>query len=92
MDDIFRYLHSISNVAALDKDEREIYEAALMRARDYNAQMKFAQNKALTEGRAEGRAEEQVKLVRNFFALKVPLATIVEATGLSEEEIMRIVN
>ena len=63
--DIFDYLHSVSNVAALDKNERDLYEAALMRARDYNAQMKTARIRGheqgfamgIAEGRAEGRAE-----------------------------------
>ena len=105
-DDIFKYLHSVSNVAALDADERNVYEAALMRARDYNAQMKFAEDKAMSiglakgiaqgraegreEGRAEGRAEGQRDLVKNLLELNVPLSVIASASGLTEDEILHI--
>ncbi|MDE6007937.1 MAG: Rpn family recombination-promoting nuclease/putative transposase [Muribaculaceae bacterium] len=55
--DIFSYLRSVSNVAALSRPEREHYEACLKRARDYNAVLKSAKELAMEEGLAEGRAE-----------------------------------
>ena len=55
--DIFAYLESVSDVATLPPAERDIYEACLMRARDYNAVLETAKEKALAAGRAKGRAE-----------------------------------
>lgn len=63
--EIFKYLESVSNYAALTPEERDDYEAALMRARDNNAILDTAKEKAkaagwaegVKEGRAKGRAE-----------------------------------
>ena len=95
-DEIFEYLDNVSNVATLPPEERGVYEAALMRARDYNAQMKFARKKAMAEGHAEGRAEgaklEKISLVKSFAAQGVDLNIIAKATGLSIEKIHEIIN
>ena len=55
--DTFEYLDSVSDVAMLPPEERDIYEAELMKARDYYAIMKTAQKKATEKGLAEGRAK-----------------------------------
>ena len=39
------------------------------------------------EGHAKGRAEREVEIVRNLKKAGIPLATIVETTGLSEADI-----
>ena len=93
--DIFRYLESVSNYAALTPEERDDYEAALMRARDYNAVLETAKEKAMeegraegkAEGRAEGRAEEKYELARRMMAIPLPIETIMQITGLSCEEL-----
>ena len=56
-EDTFEYLDSVSDVAMLPPEERDIYEAELMKARDYYAIMKTAQKKATEKGLAEGRAK-----------------------------------
>lgn len=64
--EIFKYLESVSNYAALTPEQRDDYEAALMRIRDDNAILVTAKEKAMAEGRAEGRAEgEKISLIRN---------------------------
>lgn len=90
--EIFQYLESVSNVAALTGKDRYIYESALRRARDYNAVLKTAEEKAkakgLAEGRAEGRAEgeaEKAEAIANKMKQAgFPISTIMEMTGLSE--------
>lgn len=93
--DIFQYLDSVANVSALTPSERATYEAALMRARDYNAQMKTAREKAMAEGRAEGEAEgrlaEKKMMVRNMNALGLPVSTIAQVAELSEEEVRELI-
>lgn len=39
------------------------------------------------EGREEGREEERAKNAKSLMQLGVPVETIVQATGLTEEEI-----
>ena len=85
--DIFRYLESVSNYAALTPEERDDYEAALMRVRDYNAVLVTAKEKAMEEGRAEGRAEEKYEMARRMKAIPIPAETIMQITGLSKEEL-----
>ena len=97
--DIFRYLESVSNYAALTPEERDDYEAALMRARDYNAVLVTAKEKAMAEGReegraegreegrAEGRAEEKYDMARRMMAIPIPVETIMQVTGLTREEL-----
>lgn len=60
--EIFKYLESVSNYAALTPEQRDDYEAALMRIRDDNAILVTAKEKAMAEGRAEG---EKISLIRN---------------------------
>lgn len=68
--EIFKYLESVSNYAALTPEQRDDYEAALMRIRDDNAILVTAKEKAMAEGRAEGHAQgraegEKINLIRN---------------------------
>ena len=48
--EIFNYLDNVSSVAALNSDDRHLYESALRYARDYNAIMATAKEKAEAEG------------------------------------------
>lgn len=101
--DIFNRLAKVANLATLSPAERVQYDYDLKKARDYHAEMKFARNKAYTEGRDKGREEgfengiqkgrEEgfekgiLKTARNFKALGASTDMIVRATGLSEAEI-----
>jgi len=44
---------------------------------------------ALDRGRAEGGAEKQAEIARRLLRMKMPLASIAKATGLSDAEIKR---
>ena len=52
--EIFNYLDNVSSVAALNSDDRHLYESALRYARDYNAIMATAKEKAEAEGMQRG--------------------------------------
>lgn len=86
--DTFNYLKQVSDVAALNPGDCEIYEAELMKARDYYAVIKTAKKKSLEESRAEGRAEGLAKVVRNMIAKGLDLESIANFTGLSIEEVI----
>ncbi|MDE5806870.1 MAG: Rpn family recombination-promoting nuclease/putative transposase [Muribaculaceae bacterium] len=55
IEDTFRYLNEVSDFATLPQSEREIYEAELMKARDYYATMKTARKRGMEKGLEEGR-------------------------------------
>ena len=41
----------------------------------------------LVEGRAEGRAETLVEVAKNLLSIGTPIASIMKATGMTEDEI-----
>ena len=66
--------------------------------RDIVNAIRTAEKKKYAEGREEGRAEGRAegekkakeKIAANLLALGVPIETIMQASGLSEEEIKNI--
>lgn len=62
-----------------------------MRARDYNAVLVTAKEKAMAEGRAEGlaegRAEEKFDMARRMMAIPIPVETIMQVTDLTKDEL-----
>ena len=53
---------------------------------------KFAEGMAegMAKGKAAGEKEAKEKIAANLLSLGVPLETIVQASGLSEEEILNL--
>ena len=73
---------------------REIHHPHTDFDRDIVNAIRTAEKKKYAEGRAEGRAEGEKeakeKIASNLLALGVPIETIIQASGLSEEEIKNI--
>ena len=103
---VFEKLEQIVDIAALSKEERMKYDESIKVYRDHLATIAFAKTEGKAEGRAEGRAEgllegraeglaegrAEVKLAtaRNLKALNVAPDIIMQATGLSFEEIEKL--
>lgn len=79
---VFHRLAEIGEVSNLSKEERIKYDSALRHFRDTLNVMRGAEDK----GRKEGRKE----VARNLLALGIPVVTIMQATGLSEQEIEKL--
>lgn len=92
--EIFRYLDSVSNVAALSPAERDVYEASLKRARDYYAVLRTAEEKAeekgIAKGIEKGRAKEKKIMIKRLFEQGVPIEVIACAASLSTDEVKAI--
>lgn len=89
-----------------DKEELKLYEDSVNAYRDIVNAIRTAEKKKFAEGMAEGIAngkaegmEEgmakgekaaKVKIAANLLSLGVPMETIMQASGLSEEEIKSI--
>lgn len=78
----------------IDQQELKLYEDSVNAYRDIVNAIRTAEKKKFAEGRAEGRAEGEKetkeRIAANLLSLGVPIETIVQASGLSEEEITNI--
>ena len=54
------------------------------------AAVKTATEKALSEGKAEGKNEARCETARNLLKMGLTAVQIAQATGLSEEEIIKL--
>ena len=86
-DAVFKRLSEIAEVASLTKEERRQYDESLRHYRDTIAVMHGQYMEGEEKGRAEGRAEGITEVARNLKNMKMPVADIVKATGLTPEEI-----
>ena len=89
-----------------DKEELKLYEDSVNAYRDIVNAIRTAEKKKFAEGMAEGIAKgkadgmeegmakgekaAKVKIAANLLSLGVPMETIMQASGLSEEEIKSI--
>ena len=97
---VFRKLAEITDISTLSKEEREIYDERIKRYRDTMAVIDYAVKEGRAEGRAEGLAEGeakgevkgQAKLVSNMLKSGMSIASIASCTGLTEEELVQLIN
>ena len=91
---VFTRLFEQAEISKFDKQELKLYEDSVNAYRDIVNAIRTAEKKKYAEGRAEGRAEGEKKakekIALNLLALGVPIETIMQASGLSEEEIKNI--
>jgi len=81
-----------AKVLELSKDERArlIYEYEL-KARDYKrGRLEYVAAKAKAKGKVEGERAKSLAIARNMLNLKLPIETIILATGLSHNEIEKL--
>ena len=101
-----RYTPSVCSTSTLpkfDKKERKQYEDSVNAYRDIVNAIRTAEKKKFAKGRAKGKAEgiaegmakggktAKVKIAANLLSLGVPMKTIIQASGLSEEEIKNMI-
>jgi predicted transposase/invertase (TIGR01784 family) len=73
-----------------DAEMRDIYESRLKWQRDYNTKIVVAHQEGRVEGLKEGRVEEKKATARNMLAKGLSIELIEEVTGLSREEISKL--
>ena len=56
-------------------------------ARDTYNQLEYAKKKGREEGREEGIEKRSREIAMNLLRINLPIQTICEATGLTEEEV-----
>ena len=86
-------------IPKFDNQERKQYEDSVNAYRDIVNAIRTAEKKKFAKGRAKSKAEgiaegmakgekaAKVKIAASLLSLGVPMKTIIQASGLSEEEI-----
>lgn len=84
---IFKKLFEAAEIARFDSEERARYEESLKYYRD----LKNVVDTYYEEGKAEGRAEEKTEVILKSHKAGLDLETISKITGVSTDEIERII-
>lgn len=91
---VFEKLEKIVDIASLSKEERIKYDESIKVYRDNLATIEYAEQKGMKEGLEKGlekgRKEANEATARNLKKLGIPLPVIMDATGLSTEEIEKL--
>ncbi len=97
--EVKRYTKTLSRaceIAAFTPEKKTLYNKSLMNERDILAQKEFAVNEALLKGHAEGeikgREAEKWEIAKGLLKEGVSIDIISKVTGLSEEELQRLIN
>ena len=100
---VFRMLAEIGDLRKLTPEERELYDEDIKVMRDLYATRKWEEEQKRMEiekgraegreqGRAEGRAEGKLEIAKNLLAMGIPMDKVVQASGLTEEQISALMN
>lgn len=96
---VFRMLAEIGDLRKLTPEERELYDEDIKVMRDLYATQKWEEEqkrmeieKGRAEGREQGRTEGKLEIAKNFLAMGIPMDKVVQASGLTEEQISALMN
>ena len=95
---VFRKLAEIGDLRKLSREELELYDEDIKNMRDIYATRKFDEKrgmeKGMAKGRAEGRAEGELSkgltVARNLLAMGMSWTQIIQATGLTEDQLKQL--
>lgn len=104
---VFRMLAEIGDLRKLTPEERELYDEDIKVMRDLYATQKWEEEQkrmeiekgraegreqGRAEGREQGRAEVKLEIAKNLLAMGIPMDKVVQASGLTEEQISALMN
>ena len=99
---VFRKLAEIGDLRKLSREELELYDEDIKNMRDIYATRKFDEKRGMAKGRAEGMAEGMAKgiakgelskgleVARNLLAMGMSWTQIIQATGLTEDQLKQL--
>lgn len=87
---IFRRAFQIAEVANLNPQDMERYELSLKDKRDWESAIETAVEEGREKGIKEGMKEGVKEVARNLRRTGVDIALIVQATGLTPEEVEKL--
>ena len=83
---VFTRLFKQAEIAGFTRTELREYEDSLKAYRD----MKNSLDNAEEKGIAKGKKDKAIEIAKNLLEMKMPFETIMKATGLSMEEIVKL--
>ena len=83
---VFRKLAEIGDLRKLSREELELYDEDIKNMRDIYATRKFDEKRGIEKGMAEGKAE----VARNLLAMGMSWTQIIQATGLTEDQLKQL--
>ena len=101
-DPVFRKWAEIGDLRKLSREELELYDEDIKNMRDIYATRKFDEKrgrekglaeglaKGLAKGRAEGELSNGLKVARNLLAMGMSWTQIIQATGLTEDQLKQL--
>ena len=81
-DRVFEMFFRAAEIARLPKEKQQTYRESIMNENDWMNAVAFAEEK--------GEKKAKLETARNFLKLGVPMETVVQATGLSEGELLKL--
>ena len=81
-----------AEISKFNPDELKSYEDSVNAYRDIVNAIRTAEKKKYAEGLAEGRATEKTENARRFLAMGLSPQQVADGTGLTLEEIMKLIN
>lgn len=76
---------------SVDEQKRWEYEMRQKAIRDHRHMLASGKREGLREGRIEGKIEGKIEMVQKMLADKMPLDKVIEYSGLSLEEIQKLI-
>ena len=87
---IFRELMDECRIEKLDTMEKENYEKSILEYEDVREAVEYAKELSFEEGMAQGVRNGLLQAAANLLKMGIPVADVIKATGLSEEEVMKL--
>ena len=87
---IFKKFFDVAEIGNLSKEEYAKYFESEKIYYDNDGAIRTAEAKGRAEGRAEGELGKALDIARNLKSMGLSLTDIVKATGLAEEEIIKL--
>ena len=87
---VFTRLFKQAEIAGFTRTELREYEDSLKAYRDMKNSLDNAEEKGIAKGIVKGKKDKAVEIAKNLLEMKMPFETIMKATGLSMEEIVKL--
>ena len=91
---IFDHLAKLADVRCLSSEEQEKYDESIKAVDDYYSGLYGSyvegEEKGIAKGMAKGMAKGKAEVARNMMTMCMSLPQIMQATGLTEEELKQL--
>ena len=91
---IFNHLAKLADVRCLSSEEQEKYDESIKAVDDYYSGLYGSyvegEEKGIAKGMAKGMAKGKAEVARNMMTMGMSLPQIMQATGLTEEELKQL--